>query len=105
MDPKKLEIIKEILEHLSSHQAMGLKNLLDKSKAPKEMPGEVTEGGDDPKLMGVEVDVIKPKDKPFGDDDKGEVSEDLMKPGMEEMGKDGEMTDEELEELLAKLAS
>ncbi len=100
MDPKKLEIIKEILEHLSGHQAMGLKDLLDKSKAPKELPMEEGE----PKEMGLEVDVIKPKEEPFEGEDKDPSDELHMPEGIKDTPEEGEMTDEELEELLSKLA-
>lgn len=108
IDPKKLEMIEEILEHLSGHQAKSLKDLLDKSKMPKEIPMEEGKEGHDamPKEMGIEVDVMKPKEESFK-----EESEDPMKEKMDgmdkmdkpEMGGEAEMTDQELEELLKKI--
>jgi hypothetical protein len=107
MDPKKLEILEEIIEHLSSAQASVLKDLIDKSMASKEdpsaMPGESSEevipkesdidgstsGGE---LMGMGEETIEDAPHP----------EMEVKPG-EEMGGEGEMSDEELEELLKQI--
>lgn len=102
MDPKKLEMIEEILEHLSGHQAKALKDILDKSRAPKEMPMEGEKGEGMPKVMGVEVDVEKPKhpmDKMVDDSIEGNM--DKKEPG--DMGGEKEMSDEELEELMKHL--
>lgn len=109
MDPKKLELIQEILSHLSGAQSMGLKDLLDKSKMPKEMPGEMGK----PKGLEVESIEIEPKEGKEGgsyDDKVDQAIKDGSKHGGEDDSKeipmDGdkdELTDEELEMLLKNM--
>lgn len=95
MDAMKLQLLEEILEHLSSSQGNDLKSLLDESKKP---PMEM---GMDGKPKGLEVEKVSvmgrpdmdPDEKMKMDMDSSDVSQD---PGEEDM------TDDELQELLGK---
>ncbi len=103
MDPMKLKILDAIIQHLTNSQGGDLKSLLDESKAPP-MDGS----GSDPKGLEIsKVSVLgdKPGDmasavKPDGgvgvDDDSAGPDADDIKGG------DDEMSDDELQELLAK---
>lgn len=94
----KMDILKEIIEHLIHHQGMGLKSDLDEFKKPK-------------KMNEIDVEVISPikdgMDKDENFDDKVnkaiEDSHDMKNKPEDDMSSEmPEMTDEELEELSKK---
>ncbi len=106
MDPRKLKVLGEIIDHLTSRQGGNLKSLLDESKMPvveeidvEKMPEDDSMIGDpqEDKIsdMGSEVPEIEATPE-------GEVEE-IAQDGMVAENPGEELTDEELEALLAKL--
>lgn len=105
MDQRKLKVLGDIIDHLTNQQGGNLKSLLDESKMPvveevdvEAMPGDPMEGDPQEKDisdMGSEVPEIEATPE-------GEVEE-IANDGMVSENPGEELTDEELEALLAKL--
>lgn len=100
MNDLKLKLIDELIEHLSSLRGKDLKSMLDEEKMPAPLEGEVI-----PKELEIEEDdggvPVSDSEIPESVTVEGEdldLEEKTALPG----GKEEEMTDEELEELLKK---
>jgi hypothetical protein len=117
MNDLKVKLLEELMNHLGSSQGGELKSLLDQSRAPEDKdPNGV-------KVESVEIMGDKPKFDQQADDAIGDVAEKKKtlgetigypgfpkdKKGLQEgapddvaMSNEGDMTDEELEELLRR---
>jgi|SRR6478609_5139084 len=99
MDPLKLKLINELMDHISTSQGGDLKSMLDEAKMAKEKPMNPLDEATKPKGLAIEKVSVLSKPKP-------EI-EDLQKkpsPFGDSTASDSEpeMSDDELKELLAK---
>lgn len=95
MNPLKLKLLSELIDHMSSSQGMDLKSLMDEEKM-KSSVKEPMEG-----MEVVKEDPLSPE-KPMMDSEQMEGASGSVGPEVVEGG-DEEMSDDELKELLAQL--
>lgn len=99
MDPRKMQILEELIEHLGGKESAKFKSALDEERNPKPLEEEKPEG--------MEIEIVG---KPEGKDAEleaaikrhgGGLGEDES-PVMEASEGEDEMSDEELKEMLEK---
>jgi hypothetical protein len=115
IDPIKLKLVGELMEHLHHLQAQDLKELLDKSRMPVKEPGEMPldgtkmadgsdyeddlEHGSVKAPKGISVEKVEVIGKPAEDAEMV----DAASPEKSIEPEEKDLSDDELEELMAKL--